>query len=87
VEHYCPEYRDDCEGCQPALMDPTTGIKFAEDSPEIVAIRGWWKTVTLDDKKAFHRVCCFNSRDPGDLSIMERLGEGMSSAIQTKTGN
>lgn len=68
-------------------MNPSTGIKFAEDSPEIIAVRAFWKTVALDDKKAFHRVCCFNSQDPVDLAIMERLGEGMSAAVQSKTGN
>lgn len=81
MNHYCPEYRDDCEGCQPALMDEE-GNKLAPDSPVMIAVMAFWKTVPLDHKRACHRVWCFNSRDVGDLTILKKVSEGMNTALQ-----
>ena len=81
MNHYCKEYRDDCEGCQPALMDPKTGQKLPDDDPTMVAVRAFWKTVPLEQKQACHRVWCFNSRDPQDLTLLAKVSQGMEAAV------
>ncbi len=81
MNDYCKEYDDNCEGCQPALMDPKTGIVMSKDSPEMIAVRAFWKTVPLEEKKAFQRVCCHNSHEAGDLAIMEKISAGMQAAM------
>jgi len=82
INHYCKEYNDNCEGCQPAIADPHTGQKLADNSPEMMAVRAFWRTVALDDKKACHRVWCFNSRAAADLIVLERIGKGMEEALR-----
>lgn len=83
MNHYCKEYRDDCEGCQPALMDPKTGEKMADDSPEMVAVRTYWKTVPLANKQACHRVWCFNSRTDEDMRLCQEVSLGMQAALKS----
>lgn len=79
--HYCKEYDDNCAGCQPAIMDPKTGQKLAEDHPVMVMVRAYWKTVPMDLKRACHRVWCFNSRTPADMAAVEKVSHGMSAAM------
>jgi hypothetical protein len=81
MEHYCKEYRDDCEGCQPALLNPKTGQKFPPDSPEMIAVAAFWKTVTIEQKQACHRVWCFNSREENDVRHLQTISEGMRVAL------
>jgi hypothetical protein len=81
--HYCREYNDNCDGCQPAIADPRTGQKLADDSSEMVAVRAFWKTVALNDKKACHRVWCFNSRTTADMEAVQRVGQGMEAAFRS----
>jgi hypothetical protein len=82
MSHYCKEYDDNCAGCQPAMMDPRTGRVMSEDDPMMIAVRRFWKTVDLEDKKACHRVWCFNSRETGDLTRMEKVAKGMEAACR-----
>ncbi len=82
VGHYCKEYDDNCEGCQPAIMDPRTGRRLPSDSPEMIMVRAFWKNVPLVQKQACHRVWCFNSRDPRDLAVMSEVAEGIGDALQ-----
>jgi len=81
MNHYCAEYDDTCEGCQPAIMDPRTGQRLPEDSAEMKAVRAFWKRVPLTSKQACHRVWCHSSQNPSDLHVMEEVARGMQAAM------
>lgn len=85
MSHYCKEYDDNCPGCQPAMMNPVTGEKLADDSPEMIAVMAYWKTLPIRDKQACHRQWCFNSGG-ADLEVVKRVAAGMSAAL-AKLGN
>lgn len=69
------EYQDNCPGCQPAMIDCQTGQRLSRRHPAMRAIRIWWKTVPLSDKRAWHEFTCQNSREPQIMAVMERLRE------------
>ena len=81
--HYCKEYDDNCEGCQPAIADAKTGAVMPKDSPTMRAVLAYWKTVPLDHKQACHRVWCHNSRDMADLEMLATVAEGMEASMHT----
>lgn len=62
-----------CGGCEPVLVNPETGQVYAEDSPQMRAMREVWKTLPYPYKEAFHRVTCRNSRAPEDVAVMEYI--------------
>ncbi len=86
TNHYCKEYDDNCEGCQPAIVDPRTGQKLPESDPVMMVIRAFWKTVPMDLKRACHRVWCHNSRADADLKAIAQVSKGMETAM-TSLGN
>lgn len=67
------EHDDDCKGCMPVLIDALTGKPLPESSLPMQAILCVWNQTSLEDKQAFHRVTCLNSRDPKDLKAVETL--------------
>jgi hypothetical protein len=71
-------FNDDCPGCQPVLLDAKTRRPMPEDSPEVQAVLKVWATTTRAEREAFHRICCLNSREPGDL----KLGQEITSKIK-----
>lgn len=79
------KYDDDCPGCRPVLIDPTTGKVSPPDSPEMKAIMEVWQLTTLTERQAWHRFTCQNSRTPGDLRIINHLVEMMGNALEKKT--
>ncbi len=81
TNHYCKEYDDNCEGCQPAIVDPRTGQKLPESDPVMMVIRAFWKTVPMDQKRACHRVWCHNSRAAADLDAIQKVSQGMEIAM------
>jgi len=60
----------ECAGCRPVLIDPETGKITPETDPVMVAILEAWKWIPRDQKEAWHRFTCQNSRDPNDLRLM-----------------
>jgi hypothetical protein len=76
------QYTDDCPGCQPALMD-MSGNRIPDDAPEMLAVKEYWKTTTLEQREAFHRVCCNDSRDPKDLALLKGISDGMRNAMNS----
>lgn len=82
IEHY----DEDCPGCRPAMIDPETGQKLPAEHPAMRAILSVWDTATPDEKRAFHDVCCNNSRVAEDLGLVDGLRQRMQEAI-TAMGN
>lgn len=75
-------FEDDCPGCRPAMIDIKTGKRLPEDSPEMQAVMGVWAKTTIEERRAFHRFTCQNSRAPEDMAVIsefsQRINEAMS---------
>jgi hypothetical protein len=67
------KFEDNCEGCRPACINPETGEVLAEDDPVMIAINRVWESTTLEERKAFHDVCCLNSRNHADLAHVNQI--------------
>ena len=76
------QFNDDCPGCRPAVLDPTTGSVLTPEHPVMVTINQVWATTTLEERRAFHNVCCLNSRAPDDLKLMAGLTERVQAALK-----
>lgn len=68
----------ECPHCRPALIDTKTGKVFPEDHPVSIKVTEIFKASTRQEQEAFFKVTVQNSRDPGDL----RLLDGMTQRIQ-----
>jgi hypothetical protein len=73
---------DNCPGCRPALIGPD-GKVLPPDSPVMQAIFKMWETTTREERQAFHRVCCQNSRAPQDMGICQGLMKRIQAAMET----
>ena len=62
-----------CEGCQPAVIDPQTGLPAPDDSDVVKAVMKVWRAASFDEQRAFHAVTVLNSCDPLDRHIMQEL--------------
>ena len=81
------EYDDECEGCQPSMMDATTGQIMSKDHPVMIAVLKAWKgKTTLIERRATSRVWMNNSRNPQDIEIMQRVAGIMQEAVQEVEG-
>ena len=77
------EYDDDCEGCQPSLMDIRTNQPMDENNPIMVAVlKAWKEKTTLAERRATSRVWMGQSTNSKDIEIMERVGMIIQQAIQ-----
>jgi len=75
------EFKEDCKGCRPAIMDLKTGKVATRDSPEMIAINRVWLTTTVEERQAFHSACCLNSRDPGVMALCQGLTRRIQAAL------
>ena len=55
-----------------------------EDDPIMVKVNAVWATTTLEERSAFHAVCCLNSRTAGDMSLMQGLVKRIEAAVKEK---
>ena len=67
------EFDDNCPDCKPTLIDVRTGAPMSKDSPEMRAIEEIWKTLTRDEKLAFHRFTCLNDYHEKNLAVIRRI--------------
>jgi len=71
---------DNCPDCRPALLDPKTGLRLPDDSPEMKIVLAAWEASTLEERCAFHHVTVNGSRVPADLTLVwaliARMGPG-----------
>jgi hypothetical protein len=61
-------------------MDPETHEPLPEDSPIMVTIRRIWATTIREQREAFHRFTCLNSRAPADLEVMRWFADEIHKA-------
>lgn len=77
------EYDDDCEGCQPMLVDPRTNKTLDKDNPIMIAVlKAWKEKTTLIERRATSRVWMGQSNNPKDVAIMRRVGAILQEAIK-----
>jgi hypothetical protein len=92
------KFDDDCPGCKPAMSTVKTGpdgqpiiingmVQVGEplpdDDPKVVAmIKVWNETTTLQERKAYHAVCCMNSQLPSDRRLAEGIFRRMQAALE-----
>lgn len=75
------QFDDNCKGCQPALLDPKTGQVMAANHPVMKKMMEVWEHTTFEQRKAFHDVCCNNSREPHDLLLMDQILKSIQDAL------
>lgn len=66
--------------CRPVLLS------LGEMSSEEIerhhrAVATVWNQLSDDDRLAFHRACCLNSRAPNDLRVIERISKAIAEAV------
>ena len=67
------EFSDDCPGCQPVVLDVSTGQRMPDDHPIMQSVMAAWKATTLEQRQAYHAVMCNNSRLSHHMQIVEKL--------------
>jgi hypothetical protein len=80
MTHTLHEYREDCPGCQLALMD-ASGRKVPETDPVVKVATKIWLAAPLEERRACNRVWVHGSTDAEDFRLMklvcERIQKGM----------
>jgi len=76
------EHQDDCPLCRPAVIDVNTNRVLSDDAPIMKAILGVWAGTTLEERQAFHRFTCLNSRETVDMNLMAGLQQRMAIAMR-----
>lgn len=75
------EYDENCEGCQPAILDIETGEVMSNDNPIMITILETFKKMPLERRRAWHRVVMQNSKNENDLRIAQEIGVEFSNAV------
>jgi hypothetical protein len=78
------EFDENCEGCRPAIIDLTTRTVQPQDSPMMKIANACFDRLTRDEKAAWHRVTCKNSRDPADLAVAMKYSQMLNAALSEK---
>lgn len=74
-------FSDECAGCKPAMMDVKTGKVLPDDSPEMKLVLQAWNMTTLDERQAWHRFTCLNSRAEQDLAVAKMFADRIQRAF------
>jgi hypothetical protein len=83
MNHTLHEYDDNCEDCQPSIVNTKTGKAMEKTEPIMVAILDAWKNkTTLIERRATSRVWTGQSTNPIDMEIMQRVGKILQQAAQ-----
>lgn len=76
------KFDDECPGCKPALLDVNTGKVMSDDSPEMMAVFSVWKKTTIEERQAWHRVCCHQSPTRDDMNFAEAFSLRVKEALE-----
>ncbi|MDD1770966.1 MAG: hypothetical protein LUO79_07765 [Methanomassiliicoccales archaeon] len=79
--HTPHEYREDCPGCQLALMDEQ-GRRLPDTHPVVkMATKVWWEA-SLEERQACNRVWVHQSRTPEDMQLMKAVARRIEMAAK-----
>lgn len=77
------QFDDNCPGCRPVLVNAKTGKALPEDSPTMrVVLEFVWAKTTPEERRAFHRFTCLNSRDGHDVAIAASIARRIEAALK-----
>jgi hypothetical protein len=74
-------FDDECPGCRPAMVDVKTGCLCADDSVEMTIVNRLWSKTTIEERRAWHRVTCQNSRSLVDVQIVKAFADRIEAAF------
>lgn len=74
-------FDDECPGCRPAMVDVKTGLSFADDSIEMKTVNRLWGETSLQERRAWHRVTCQNSRALVDVQYARSFADRLEAAL------
>lgn len=75
-------FEDTCAGCRPAAMDASTGKVLGAEHPIMRAINLVWEGTTREEREAFHRFTCQNSRDQKVLAAVMGINMRIQAALK-----
>ena len=76
------KFDDQCSGCRPAVVDAKTGKVLPDDSPQMRCVLSVWAGTTREEREAFHRFTCLNSRTKSDIQTMADLSARFQRALE-----
>lgn len=71
------------KNCRPCLLDTRTGRAESENSPRMQVVNRIWATTTQEERLAYHRVTCLNSRAPEDMALSAALADRVRQALSS----
>jgi hypothetical protein len=74
-------FDDECPGCRPMMVNMQTKRPYADDSVEMTTVNRLWSETTLDERRAWHRVTCQNSRSLVDVQIAKTFVDRLEAAF------
>ena len=74
-------FDDECPGCQPTMVDVKTGRPLPDDSVEMTIVNQLWSKTTREQRLAWHRFTCQNSRAPEDLKLVKAFSDRLDAAF------
>lgn len=74
-------FDDECPGCRPAMVDVKTGRLYADTSAEMQVVNRLWTETTPQERQAWHRVTCQNSRALVDLPRAKEFADRVEAAL------
>lgn len=80
------KYDDRCAGCRPAMIDLSTHKVLPDDSPRMKCILAVWAETTFEEREAWHRFTCLNSRAQPDMRVAKDLAVRFQSALKAIAG-
>jgi len=65
------------------MLDAQTGEVLPEDAPQMQCVLGVWAGTTREEREAFHRFTCLNSRASSDMETMADLAARFQKALKS----
>jgi hypothetical protein len=65
------------------MVDVQTGKVLPDDSPQMQCVLGIWAGTTREEREAFHRFTCLNSRAKSDMQTMADLSTRIQKALES----
>ena len=63
------------------MLDMKTGQQLGSDTPQMQVVNKVWSETTKQEREAFHRFTCLNSRAPVDLRLVNPLVEKIQQGL------
>lgn len=74
-------FDDECAGCRPAMVDVKTGRVLADDSVEMTIVNRLWGETSREERLAWHRFTCQNSRALVDVQLVKAFSDRLEAAF------